>query len=99
MPGPLTQMFAPMNLMLKLAGAQSPADVSSAKCPSAIGRLQLAPAFAVLSTSNVQVCVLSTHDEPTAHPYTASLNATSATLMVGTLLGVGLGPEVKQGLP
>jgi hypothetical protein len=92
-------MFAPTYLMLKVAEVQTPADVSSGNCPSRTGRLQLAPAFEVLSASNVQICVLSTHDEPTAQPSTALLNATSDTPMFGTLLGVGVGPGVKQGLP
>jgi hypothetical protein len=85
--------------MLKGVAGDPPGDPSSRKSPSAIGRPQLAPAFEVLSASKVQVCVLSTHDAPTAHPCTASLKATSATPMVGRLLGVGVGPGVMQGLP
>ena len=85
--------------MLRVVGDQIPADVYSGNCPSEIGRVQLAPASEVSSTSVVQVCVLSTHDEPTAHPRTALLKATSETPMIGTLLGVGVGPGVKQGLP
>ncbi len=92
-------MLAPTYLMLKVAGAQTPANVSSGNFPNEIGRLQLAPAFEVLSASNVQVWVLSTHDEPTAHPCCESLNATSDTPISGMLLGVGLGPGVKHGLP
>ena len=88
-----------MNLMPKVIGSVAPGDPSSGNCPSEIGRLQLAPAFAVLSASNVQVWVLSTHEEPTAHPSTASLKATSDTPMFGTLLGVGDGPGVEQDLP
>jgi hypothetical protein len=85
--------------MDKVAADQVPAGVYSGICPSAIARLQLVPAFDVLSTSNVQVWVKSTHDEPTAQPSAALLNATSATPMCGMLLGVGLGPGVKQGFP
>ena len=85
--------------MFNGAGGDPPGDPSSGNCPSEIGRLQLAPALDVSSVSTVQVCVLATHDEPTAHPWTASLKATWETPMVGTLLGVGLGPGVKQGFP
>jgi hypothetical protein len=85
--------------MFKVVGDDAPADVSSGYCPRGIGRLQLVPAFEVVSASTVQVCVLSTHDEPTAHPCTASLKATAATAMFGRLLGVGLGPGLKQGFP
>ncbi|HUZ68622.1 MAG TPA: hypothetical protein VMU65_02830 [Candidatus Saccharimonadales bacterium] len=92
-------MFAPTNLMLKGVAGDPPGDPSCGNCPREIGRLQLAPAFEVLSASNVQVWVLSTHEEPTAHPSSAVLNATSDTPMFGTLLGVGVGPGVKQGFP
>src|ERR1035437_9688823 len=92
-------MFAPRNLMFKGVAGDPPGDPSSGYVPSAIGLLQLAPAFEVSSTSNVHVCALSTHAAPTAHPCTASLKATSETPMMGRLLGVGVGPGVPQDLP
>src|SRR5580700_3631685 len=91
-------MFAPRNLMFRESGDHPPGDPSSWNCPRDTGRLHVAPAFEVLSTITVHVCVLSTHDEPTAHPSTASLKATSETSMPGTLLAVGDGTGVGQGV-